>query len=239
MVRRLAVCDDEKNMLSQISAYLDRIGRETGDRYEPFFFTSGEELLSHMDRETELVLLDISMGALTGLDCARELRRGGYEGEIIFITSMDNYALEAYGVHAFSFLTKPLIYDELKRELTACFAKKDRQRRAVLPVETDAGTEILPTEEILFAEVYQHETSFAMADGRRVVSPVQLAWVEEKLAGQGFFRCHRSYLVNMRRIERIAGTDLTVKGGSVIPLSKHRSKAFLAAYTRCMGVELR
>jgi DNA-binding LytR/AlgR family response regulator len=238
MNRRIAVCDDEKNMLRQISSYLDQMQAETGDRFEVFYYTSAEDILSHMDRRADYVLLDISMGGMTGMDCAKALREEGFEGELIFITSMENYALEGYGVHAFAFLTKPLVYTELKKQLTECFAKKDKSRLPVLAVDTQAGTQILKINEILYAEVYQHSTCFALTKGRKAEAAVQLSWAEERLLPYGFFRCHRSYLVNMKHIAKIDAAELTLSDGSTVPLSKHRNKEFLSAYTRFMGVEL-
>lgn len=239
MTKRLAVCDDEKNMLRQISAYLDQWQKDTENTLEVFFFSSAEALLGSMDRKTDLVLLDISMGGMTGMDCAKKLRTEGFSGEFVFITSMENYALEGYKVHAFAFLTKPLEYDEFKQVLDEYAAKQKEKRVAVLPVDTAEGTRILKIKNILYAEVFRRETSFAMQDKSRIESIVQLAVVEEELTKYGFFRCHRSYLVNMKHIENIAASELTMADGSVVPLSKHRAKEFMSAYARFMKVNLR
>ena len=239
MAKHVAVCDDEKNMLRQISAYMDQWQKETGNALEPFFFSSAEALLKNMDRKTDLVLLDISMGGMTGMDCAKTLRAEGFSGEFAFITSMEDYALEGYKVHAFAFLTKPLEYDEFRQMLDEFTAKQKEKRQAVLPVETADGTRILKIRNILYAEVFRRETSFALLDGSRTESIVQLSVIEEELSKYGFFRCHRSYLVNMRHIENITGTELTMADGTKIPLSKHRAKEFMSAYARFMKVDLR
>ncbi len=238
MARRIAVCDDEKTMLRQISAYLDQWQKETGKIFEVFFFSSAENLLQSMDRKTDLVLLDISMGGMTGMDCAKKLRAENFAGEFIFITSMEDYALEGYKVHAFAFLTKPLEYDEFRQTLNEFAAKTNEKRAAVLPVDTAGGKKILKISNILYAEVFRRETSFALSDGSRVESVIQLSAVEEELAKYGFFRCHRSYLVNMKHINNIAASELTMSDGSTVPLSKHRAKEFMSAYARFMKVNL-
>ena len=232
MLRRLAVCDDEKTMLRQISTYLDQWQKESGRKLEVFYFTSAESLLKSMNRNTDLVLLDISMGGITGMDCAKTLREEGFTGEFMFITSMENYALEGYKVHAFAFLTKPLVYEELSAALSDCQAKLSASAPSVLPVETSSGTKILKADDILYAEVFGRETSFSMRGGDTVVSVIQLANVEEKLLDKGFFRCHRSYLINMKHVENISPPDITLAGGSVVPISKHRVKEFLSAYAK-------
>ena len=234
MSRKIAVCDDEKAMLRQLSQYLAQIQDETGESYDLFYYASAEELLAHMPRDVQAILLDISMGDMTGMECAKALRAQGCEAAILFITSMTQYALEGYEVHAFAFLPKPLVYAELKARLTDCFARADRSKRAILPLETAGGVELLPIEDILYAEVYQHETSFVLP-GRRVTGTLQLSQAEARLAPHGFFRCHRSYLVNMARIGRIDPDALTMPDGAAIPISKHRRRAFLDAFANYMG----
>ena len=239
MTKRIAVCDDEKNMLRQISTYLEQWQSETGNTLEVFFFSSAESLLQSMDRKTDLVLMDISMSSMTGMDCAKALRSEGFSGEFTFITSMEDYALEGYKVHAFAFLTKPLEYGEFRQMLDEFAAKQKEKRLAVLPVETAGGTRILKIRNILYAEVFRRETSFVLSDGSRTDSIVQLSAVEKELAKYGFFRCHRSYLVNMKHIENITCTELTMTDGNKIPLSKHRTKDFMSAYTRFMKVNFK
>ena len=238
MIRKLAVCDDEKTMIRQLAVYLGQIQDETTDSFEVSYYSSAEELVAHLDRSTEVLLLDISMGGMTGMEGAKRLRSGGFSGDIIFITSMEQYAIEGYSVHAFGFITKPVVFDELKDTLLKCLKKRDSQRRSVIAVETAAGTEILNINDIIYAEVYQHSTSFVIRRGRQLVSAMQLNELESKLGTQGFFRCHRSYLVNMRHISKISQTELTLSDGSTVPLSRHRNKEFLAQYTRFMGVLL-
>ena len=234
MRRKIAVCDDERSMLRQLSQYLTQIQQETGDQYDLFYYTSAEELLTHIHRDVQVILLDISMGGMSGMDCARQLRAGGCTAAIFFITSMTEYALEGYDVQAFAFLPKPLVYGDLKQRLVKYFSTLDNSSRAVLPVETAAGTEILPIDEILYAEVFQHETSFVLPE-RKVNSLLQLSAVESRLSSHGFFRCHRSYLVNMAHIKSIRQDSVLMPGDIVIPISKYRRKEFMDAYAAFMG----
>lgn len=234
MRRKIAVCDDERTMLRQLSQYLTQIQDELGEQFDLAYFASSEELLAHTPKDVQVILLDISMGNMTGMECARTLRSKGCEAAIIFITNLTEYAVEGYEVRAFAFLPKPVLYAELKDRLTRCFHQIDRQHKAVLPIETDAGIEMLFIEEILYAEVYQHETSFALTD-KRVTGAVQLSQIEERLSPHGFFRCHRSYLVNMAKIKRIGTDAVVMPDGASIPVSRHRRKKFLDAFAGYMG----
>lgn len=115
MRRNIAICDDEKTIRDQLSLHLNQIQEESGDDYHLFYYSSAEELLANMPADLDVILLDIAMGDMTGMECAKNLRAKGYDVNIIFITSMTEYALEGYDVHAFAFLPKPIVYTELKK----------------------------------------------------------------------------------------------------------------------------
>lgn len=240
MVRRIAVCDDEQESLKQIAVCLGQIQKDTGDELEVFYYRSAHELLEHMPRDVQVVLLDIGMqeaaSPLSGIDAAHMLRAEGLDVTLIFITSMVEYALEGYDVHAFAFLCKPLQYAALKRHLTDAFGAIDAKRGIFLSVDTAGGKEAIDLNTLLYAEVFQHETSFVFADGT-TTSVIPLAEVEKKVKRHGFFRCHKSYLVNFKQIQRIDPSSVTLGNGAVVPISKYRRKEFLDAYSRFMGVQ--
>lgn len=237
MARKIVVCDDEQGMTRQISAYLDQIARETGDEFQVFYFSSGEELVQYLPEDTQVLLLDIQMGEMSGMNAARLLREKGLEKlDILFITSRMDFALEGYEVHAFAFLEKPLQYAALRRNLVELFARRDREKAApVLTVAVGTALRTLPLSELLYAEVLLHDTSFVTAS-ETIVSKIPLSEVEKKTAGQSFFRCHKSYLINLRHIRRIDYAAVTMDNGDVVPLSKYKRKELLETYAKFLGV---
>lgn len=237
-MRRIAVCDDEQDTARQISAYLKQFGQETGDELQVFYYASAEELLQFMPDDVQILLLDISMGQLSGMQAARQLRaRGQEELFILFITSMTEYAMEGYDVHAFAFLPKPVQYAALRRYLLEVFSRLDREEDATFLLEDGTSHCALRLSELIYIEVYQHDTCFHLAGGTRTVR-VAISAVERQLAGRGFFRCHKSYLVNLRHVARMEQDALLLSDGSRIPLSRYRRKELLAAWNRCVGVKL-
>lgn len=237
LIRTIAVCDDEQDVSRQLSQYLKQLQEETGDEFHISYYGSSEELLQFMPRNTEVLLLDIRMGDLTGMEAARRLRAEGVETTIIFVTSMTEYAMEGYEVHAFAFLQKPVRFAALRRQLLEVFQRIDRGRGARLVVNDGGSDHVVDLNELLYAEVYQHDTNFVFPEGRRSYK-VPLADVEKQIARHGFFRCHKSYLVNFRHIKQLDFAELTLSNGDRLPISKHRRKEFLAAFSRFMGVRL-
>lgn len=237
MIRRIAVCDDEPEILKQLSLYLGQIQNELGDEFEIFYYTSAADLTAMMPRDIQIVLLDIGMSPMTGMEAARRLRAEGLDFALIFITSMVEYALEGYDVHAFAFLSKPVLYPSLYHQLTEAFQRIDKMQsqKTVMVIDTGSGKETIDLNTLVYAEVYQHETSFVFEHEKKT-SIMPLSQVEKQIVRYGFFRCHKSYVVNLKKIASIDFSAATVSTGDILPISKYRRKEFLDAYSRFMGV---
>ncbi len=234
---KIAACDDSKVMLQQISGYLEQLQEEIEDEIIPSYYSSGEEVLSKLSVGTNLLLLDISMAGIDGISCAHRLREKGFSAPIIFITSMEEYSLKGYEVHAFGFLVKPVTYSDFSRVIKEALALSAPTEKPVLHINTNDGLKVIDPDKLLYAEVYKHETSFVL-EHEKAESVVQLSVVEEKLLPLGFFRCHRGYIASFKKITFIGKDFLTMENGENIPLSKHRRKEFLDAYSNFMGVNL-
>ena len=237
MKKKIAVCDDSSVVLRQTAGYFEQLQKDLPYEICPAYYSSGEEVLSCLADDTDLLLMDISMDGIDGIECSKVLRERGMKLPIIFITSMKEYALAGYAVHAFGFLTKPVTYAQFSSIIKEVFAQTEPAKPKKLLVNTETGVSIIDPDELIYAEVYQHETSFVLNDGR-IVGNVQLGAVEQMLQPQGFFRCHKSYLISFRHVCFIGRDCLTMAGGDIVPLSKHRRKAFLDAYSAYMGVHL-
>lgn len=237
MIRRIAVCDDEWSAQQHLSLYLQRLQQETGDAYEIFYYSCAEALLESMPRDVHVILLDIQMNQISGMDAARKLRSEGLDTHILFITSNPSYALEGYDVHAYAFLRKPLVYEILKRHLLEAFAQLDQRRGGSISMPTPSGLDVIPCADILYIEVLRHQTTFVTVHGSKdYVYPLNA--IEEKIRRFGFFRCHKSYLVNLRRIVRITNDSVILDGDKSIPLSKYRRKELMEQLTAFIGAQL-
>ena len=234
MIRTIAVCDDEQDVTRQISAYLKEIENDTEDEFHVFYYSSAEELLSDFPRDTQIVFLDIQMGEMTGMDAARCLRTRGCEAEIIFITNMTEYALEGYEVHAFAFLRKPVQFAALKRNLLEILKKIDRESIAYITVTFGTSIQVVKLKDLQYVEVLGHDSCFVMGSGKQTAK-IPLSEIEKETQSQRFFRCHKSFLINLRHITRIDPESVTMTNGDVIPVSKYRKKDLLKAYSQING----
>ena len=234
MVKKIAVCDDEQALLKQIDSYLKQFQEDTKEKFEVFYFSSAEDLMNNMPRDIHIVLLDIQMKEKTGMEAARILREEGLNFYLFFITSHVEFALEGYEVHAYAFLQKPLQYSHFKRYLLDICNKINTNKKNIIKIKNGANTEVINTDDIVYIEVFHHSTLITYKDSKKEYT-ITLTELENKLKEFGFFRCHKSYLLNFKYIKNYEFDTIQLSNSCKIPLSKHRRKEFLEQYTQYLG----
>lgn len=168
----------------------------------------------------ELVFLDIEMPDLDGLSAAREIINMGLDTYIVFTTGFEQYALKAFEVDAADYVVKPFSENRLRltvnriikriqnRQVSQCpintFAKQNPSIQAIykIPVWKENSIVLLDPESILFFSMNEKKV-IVHTKNTTYESNSTLAELEEKLEDRGFFRCHKSFLVNLDYIARI------------------------------------
>ena len=227
---RILVCEDEDESRIAVCHALNRYSEEHQVRIEQVIAASGEQLIARLDDRVDLILLDIGLPAISGMDAARYLRRQGVQTPIIFITSMTQFALEGYEVHAFGFLKKPLNYRQFEWQMNDALTLLTRSRGTAIPLQTGAKLEVINSGDVVYVEVFSHRIELHNRQGEVYQCSMPLSELEEKLQEFGFFRPHKSYLVNMEFIVRFLPQDVELSGGITLPVSRYRRKEFLEAY---------
>lgn len=230
-MRKIIICDDESIIRQQLVLFLRNIEKEQAESFEIRCYSSGEELLERFTEDTEIILLDIKMKKLSGVDTARLLREKNQNVCIIFITSMIEYALDGYDVHAFGFITKPLQYDVFRRQITDALSMTHHHRGIPLTLKAGSETTVYWTQDILYFEIYGRNLNVVTKeDTRKFLIP--LSKIEEAVKGQDFFRVHKSWLINLSYIKRIDNDSIIMINDDSISLSKHRKNEFLQTFAR-------
>ena len=228
----ILLCDDEVPVLRQLEDYIGRVPRLMEENIRVASFTSAEELMASGRTETaDILVLDICMGKLSGMEAAKEIRRRNPDIYLIFLTSMVHYALEGYEVHAWAFLPKPLKFERFASCMNEVLDQIDGRAESKIILKSGTDIDCLSSEDILYFDVLDHTTRVVMKDRERTYY-TRLADVEQQLTGNEFFRCHKSYLVNMKHIRSILPDRLKMSNGDDVPLSKHRRREFLLAFSK-------
>ena len=226
---RIAICDDEKRICAILA---EKVGEICPDA-EIMTYASGEELLG-ADILPDILLLDIKMPGMSGMDVAKTLRDRDWRKILIFITGEEDQVFNSFDLHAFHFLVKPVADEKLKEVLEN--AVKDLKRsegesgKNDKYIEIQSGTSHIRVNLslLLYAEVYDRKTILHMKN-ESIEYYGQLS-VLESLVGKDFYRIHRSYLVNLKYVERYDRTSVTLKSGDNIPISRREYDGFLKAY---------
>lgn len=232
---KIAICDDEPQALRQVDTYLRKFESETSLTLDTYFFSDSSELVRSVPRDINILLLDIAMGEMSGIEAARQLRKENTDFFLFFITSNTQFALEGYSVHAYAFLEKPLLYDQLKVHLLDAISKIKKTNAPAIKIKTTNALLVVPCTDIVFFEVYGHVSVVVLQNGNRITSNTPLGEFEKNLRLHSFFRCHKSYLINLRSIYAIRDTDVVMVDGSVVPVSRNRRTAFLLAFHEAIG----
>jgi len=224
---KIAVCDDDKQSLEQISGLLEeyRLSHLPELRYTPF--TSAFGLLSAMEcgQTFDLAILDVLMPHTNGIQLAEEIRRQNEEMEIVFLSTSREYAVESYEVRARNYLLKPVTQQKFFAMLDQVIsAMHPDSQRSFWVRDREGGISRVAHSRLMYCEVIRKEIVFHLSGGHEIVCTRSLVELMKDLGDdENFFQPHRSYLVNMDYVQRVTKTQLILTGGKAIPLSRTKA----------------
>lgn len=231
MPYRIAVCDDNQTDLRYITAIVSDWAEAAQTAVQIQTFPSAEAFLFRYakDKAFDILLLDIEMGEMDGVALAKEVRRENDAVQIVFLTGFSDFISEGYEVSALHYLMKPVSAEKLAAVLNKAVAHLGKQEQSVI-FTTQGNTVRLPVGDIMFVEAFAHSctvtTTRDTLELRTSISEI------EQMLGEGFTRCHRSYLVGIRHIQTIGKEAVTLDNGKQIPLSRRRYDAVNQAFIR-------
>lgn len=240
---RFTVCDDEAAQRILLSDLI----RQEFPGAEVRECCKAEEAPSFA-KNTDILLLDIdTKSGMDGMNAARIInRRNSRQGKLIalplliFVTGYPERMQEAFGVHAFYFLVKPIRRKEAQTVLREAAEYVSELKRAEVSGEIHPdditirlrnGMERIARSSIVFAESNGRNQLIHTVSGETKAFPGKLKELEE-LLGSGFFRIHRSFIVNLSFVRRYGNAEAELTDGTVLLLSKYKKKEFAEAYLR-------
>lgn len=231
---RAAVVDDDSTMRSMLHEYLDRYSAENHIELSVTEFDSGDTFLNEYHGEFDVLFFDVEMPGTDGLDTARRLRCIDSEVNIIFVTNMAQYAICGYEVEALDYILKPLSYYDFALKFQKVLRRVTRSSSHTLAVEAVDGICRLDTADICYIEVLGHYLVYHLNDNKEIRARGRMEQVAEALATYGFVRIHKSYLVNLRYLELLKPTMVTLKAAS-LPVGRAYKEPLMQAYLKYQG----
>lgn len=227
---RIAVCDDKPAFLWQIKTVIE--GQKIGSEHLQIeTFENADSLITaHASNPFHIILLDVIMPLLNGIEAAKEIRQQDKSVKIVFLTSSSEFAVDSYTVKANDYLLKPLNTDRLFHCLTE-LAEDIRKEAKRIIVKGQNAVHWVEINSIEYIEAQNKRVLLTLCDGRTIAATEPLYTYEEKLLlADGFFKCNRSYIVNIYQIDTYTLKEIKMRSGYRIPISRNRHKEFEAAY---------
>ena len=210
--------------------------------------SDAEEAVSIIqDKKPNLVFIDIEMPILSGFDVLSKLEKIDFQ--VIFVTAYNQYAVEAFKKDAIDYLLKPIDNDDLKKAIHKAikmitvqeehqnnqklinFLSSEIAQKNKLVVPTVKGVSFINQNEILFLEGYQGYTKIHL-NSSEIVSSYSLGKFEKQLNNQ-FFKCHKSYIVNLNHIKQFENEGyLILTNNFRLPISRINRKPFLSIFDK-------
>lgn len=219
MPYRIAVVDDSSTDAEYVQRLLTRWAQERGSAVRAERFISAESFLFHYDEDRvwDILLLDIEMGEMNGVSLARRIRQENEQVQIVFITGLPDFIAEGYEVSALHYLMKPVAEDKLFAVLDRAAANLARRER-MLTVCFDRQTDLVPLSHITYIES-QRQYVVIHTPGREYRMKASLADTEAQL-DEYFLQCQRSFIVNLRCVQRINAASVLLRDGTEVPISR-------------------
>ena len=232
---RIAMVEDEAAVREQLQGYIQRYTRQYGTEFAVTEFSDGVEILDAYRPVYDIVLLDVEMKHLDGMETARRIRELDRDVVLLFITNMAQYAIKGYAVGALDYVLKPVPYFAFSQQLQKAEEKLRRRARHYLAVPVEGGLRRLDTAQIYYMESEGHRVHYYTEEGE-FSAPGALKTFEEKLADLPFARCNSGYLVNLAQVKSVQ-QGLAQVGPYELQVSRPKRKSFLAALADYIGGE--
>ncbi len=220
------IIDDEahsrettKMMLHSVSADVEILGMAK-NAFE------GSEMILEM--KPDFIILDIQMPGKSGIEMLEMIP--SFQGEIIFVTAFNDYAIEAFKKGALHYILKPVDPDELDDALQRIKISIEKKKPIgkYLSLSTSDGWAVVRISEIVHCESYKNYTTIYLPDTKHTISKT-LKEVEEKLPSENFYRVHNSHLINIDYVQKVLKSDggnVLLSNSALIPISKGKKKEF-------------
>lgn len=228
----IAVCDDEIRECLHLSKQIQTILEQLNIPHIIKQYNSGRQLLQAQEH-FDIIFLDIMMRDIDGMKTAELFRQNMFDKILIFVSSSRQYVFDTFAFEAFEYLLKPIDEQKLRRTLLRCVSKASRHSEDYIIVSKDRQTRKLFLDEIRYFEI---RGRLIEAHGKNPAFSwyEQIGTLENMFSDKDFFRCHKSYLLNLKYVDVYNKTEAILDNGEKILIAKRRYESFCTAILEYM-----
>lgn len=238
----VAVIDDEITVTNVLKNMLERYASEQEIVINITCFNDPTLFLNDYKKQYDLVLLDIEMPQMNGMDVSKKLRSLDEEVSLFFITNMVQYAIKGYEVNANDFILKPVVYDDFVLKLNRIVKKVSLKNQKTIGIKTNGSIRYLSLQTILYVELfYNHKLLYHTTEGDFEVRGT-IKNIEPLFLSSHFLKCNNYCLVNPKYVLGVKDNMVKLGDGkgtaNQVSISRSRKKEFLIELNKYLGVNL-
>lgn len=234
MIINIAIVEDDIEQISTLKDFLYHFEIDSDVKFNIQIFNNGVNFIDNFQSNFDIILLDIDMPYMNGMDVSYKIRKLDEEVLIIFETNLAQFAIKGYEVNALDFIVKPMDYKnfafKIKRAVNIILARK----KDFLLIQTEHESIKVSISNITYIEVFRHTIIYHLKDRNTIKNYGSLTEIENKLNSMGFFKCNRCYLVNLKYVDKIVDNYLFI-GNEKLLISRPQKQKFVEALNNYIG----
>jgi DNA-binding LytR/AlgR family response regulator len=226
----IALCDDSQYDLDILTGYLAELKKEHFS-IETTVLNNGKELveLHKHGHRFDLLILDMFMKPLNGIQTAQEVRKYDETVPILIVTATEKFAVDGYKVNARRYLIKPVNKAVFLEEVKQVLKRTSQMNEKYFAFAGDSGVTKVRIQEICYFES-QVRTITLVTPQERYEFYGKISEIAEQMSAHHFFRAHKSFVINLENVRNVYKDVITMNDGNQVPLSKHKAKDFRQSF---------
>ncbi|WP_042276582.1 LytR/AlgR family response regulator transcription factor [[Clostridium] dakarense] len=229
----IAICEDEIIQANQLERLFRKYEKNENVVFNIDKFSSGELLIDNGYDKYDIIVLDIKMEKINGIEVAKIIRKTNENIKLMFVTAMEKYWPEGYNVNAFRYIVKPIdenkFYEEINNIINAV-----NKTKAFITINNDGNLKTISINNIKYLEILHRKVHINTISGVYTSNQTLRYW-NKKLYSYGFANPHSSYLVNMKYVTGISKEKVTLLDGETIYVSQRKYKDFKNRFIKYIG----
>lgn len=233
MKRVIAIVEDNPAEAEVLKSHFAQYASDNGEEFDVRCFQEGDTFLSSYQPIYDMVMMDIDLPGISGLDTAKRMRRLDSSVALIFVTNLARYAAKGYAVDAIDFLLKPVSYTSFSYTVRRALLRCRNNHQPDMLISISDGVYRISVSRIKYIEVLNHTLVYHTTEGP-LSAPGNLKDVEVRLPPGQFVRCNRCYLANLAFVRAVRGQQLVLDKDE-LQISRPKRAAVLEALNNYLG----
>ena len=230
---RIAICDDEKKVLDEVTEYIECYAKKKNKELEAVRFDSARLLIGALEdgKTFDVFVLDVYIGDELGTALARDIRKLGIESPIIFATTSVEHAPESYETGTLRYLIKPINPVKFYEALDVALAAAEKIGQHLIKLKTENGVEIINATHIICSEAHAHYQYVTLDGGEQLRVRMTVAELYAHLAKNGgFIRIGSAYIINLRNVKNVSTKQVHMYNDITVPIPRGKHSEIKKAF---------